>query len=470
VNRPALSDLPTRVDLVIVGGGITGAGIFREAARTGARVLLLEQHDFASGTSSGSSKLVHGGLRYLKSGQWGLTLESVRERQRLLREAPGLVEAQPFMMPIYAGMRPGRLAMRTGLWIYDRMSGTGPGSRWIDAAEAMRLEPHLRSEGLLGAMLYEDARTDDARLVLRLIFEAAGERAVARNYTRVAGLLQSAGEVRGVAVEDAGATREIESAMVVNATGAWAESLSGAEAPRLRPLRGSHFIFPLAKLPVGRAVSWLHPRDHRPIFAYPWQGAALYGTTDLDHGDAGASPRMSADESEYLLTGLAHEFPDLKLTAADAISRYSAVRPVVAGGKADPSAESRESAMWSAPGIVGITGGKLTTFRVTARQVLREVSKQAAALAPQEGPLFGATPPPPDLAWSARHEQVVHLDDLLLRRSRMGLVTPAGGRAQLPQVRASCQTALGWSDATWQQEESRYLELWARQHAPGVSA
>ncbi|MGH8443898.1 MAG: FAD-dependent oxidoreductase, partial [Solimonas sp.] len=180
--RPALSQLAERYDLVIVGGGITGAGIFREAVRTGASVLLVEAADFASGTSSASSKLVHGGLRYLKSGQWRLTLESVRERQRLLREAPGLVEAQPFVMPIYADRPPGRWLMQIGLHLYDFMAGVRR-SAWLDAAAATAREPAMRREQLRGAMIYEDARTDDARLVLRLLMRGIADGGTALNYT-----------------------------------------------------------------------------------------------------------------------------------------------------------------------------------------------------------------------------------------------------------------------------------------------
>ncbi len=172
--RPSLAELP-RFDLVVIGGGITGAGILHEAVRTGASVLLVEQNDFASGTSCASSKLVHGGLRYLKDKQWRLTLESVRERNRLLRSRAGLVELQPFLMPVYRGASRAA-APCAGLAIYDLMGGQWR-SRSLSAAQALALEPGLRSENLAGAVSYEDARTDDARLVLRLIFEA---RAAAR--------------------------------------------------------------------------------------------------------------------------------------------------------------------------------------------------------------------------------------------------------------------------------------------------
>lgn len=496
MKRPALAELAPRYDLVVVGGGITGAGILVEAARAGARVLLLEQNDFASGTSSGSSKLVHGGLRYLKSGQWRLTLESVRERQRLLREAPDLVEPQPFLMPVYRDTRPGKAALRFGLWLYDRMAGERR-SRWAGDAEVLRLEPEIARDGLLGAMLYEDARTNDARLVTSLLVEACEAGACARNYTRVEGLLQAGGRVRGVHVsEPGGAGRDIEAAVVVDATGVAAGRLqgSGGSAPKLRPLRGSHWILPRERLPVVHAVSWLHPRDRRPVFAYPWEGATLYGTTDVDHdAPEGAPPRMSAAEADYLAEGLARQFPRLALGAADALCTYSAVRPVVAGGRAAPSDESRESALWSAPGLVGVTGGKLTTFRVTARKVLREAARQHAGLAPaaagaalfrapgatamrtqsrsaEEIGLAGTRWSLMKLRHALRHEQVVHLDDLMLRRSPLGLVLPLGGRALLDKIQPVARQELGWSEERWRAEERRYLELWARDHAPARGA
>ncbi|MEK6805449.1 MAG: glycerol-3-phosphate dehydrogenase/oxidase [Pseudomonadota bacterium] len=457
--------LADHYDLVVVGGGITGAGIFREAVKTGARVLLVEKNDYASGTSSWSSKLVHGGLRYLKTGEWRLTLESVRERQRLMNEAPGLVERQPFLMPIYQGRKPGKVTMRLGLWLYDRMAGVAS-SRWLDDRQTLLHEPHLRQDGLLGAVAYDDARTDDARLVLRLIFEAVGEGGTACNYT-AAQPWRERNHVRGISLADG---RRIETAMVINATGVFAGDWGGA-SPKLRPLRGSHFVFPIEKLPIQRAVSWLHPKDQRPVFVYPWQGAALYGTTDLDHDGDLHAPRMSQDEARYLLDGLAHQFPSLRLTAGDAISTYAGIRPVVASGKHDPSAESRESAMWSEPGLVGITGGKLTTFRVTARQALREAAKQRTDLAPaaDESVFKRSALVMNDweqLRHSARNEQVHHLDDLMMRRTRMGLLLPQGGEAVLDRVAEICRSELGWDDARWQQEKSRYLDYWQRQHSP----
>lgn len=500
-----IESLAPRYDLVIVGGGITGAGILREAVRCGASVLLVEQGDFASGTSSWSSKLVHGGLRYLKQGHWRLTLESVRERQRLLDEAPGLVEAQPFLLPIYRDSGPGPWLIRLGLLVYDLMAGRLR-SRWLGADEAIALEPSTRSEQRRGAMAYEDARTDDARLVLRLILDAIAAGAEALNYTRAA--LRGEGDrVCGVRLIDVGSgvQRDIDAALVINATGCWAGELAGAPAgaPVLRPLRGSHLVFPALRLPISRAVSWLHPADARPVFAYPWEGAVLYGTTDLDHRGDLSAPRLGADEAEYLMAGLRFQFPALALKAADAISAFAGVRPVVASGRHDPSAESRESALWSSPGLVNITGGKLTTFRVTARQVLAEAARQQPRLAPAaEAAVFTAGAPGGDrrlqgrlgavaaealqrecpadeqqtiagtpyrwaeLRWSARHEHVRHLGDLLLRRTRLGLLMSGGGEAIFERVGAICREELGWDLACWQQELAQYRDDWQRQHAP----
>ncbi|MDD3762153.1 MAG: glycerol-3-phosphate dehydrogenase/oxidase [Nevskiales bacterium] len=506
--RTELSQLRDQYDLIVIGGGITGAGVFREAVRSGLRVLLVEANDFASATSSWSSKLVHGGLRYLKNGQWRLTLESVRERQRLMREGAGLVEMQPFMMPIYRGRKPGRWLMRIGLAVYDLMAGARR-SRWVDADAALAGETTLRRDGLLGAVTFEDARTDDARLVLRLVLDAIGQGGTALNYVR-AEVCNRDGRVSGVILTDQidGQRRTVDARMVVNAGGVWAGTVPGAPegAPKLRPLRGSHLVFAAERLPLRHAVSWLHPRDERPIFAYPWEGAVICGTTDLDHQGAFDRPAMSPDEAAYLVEGLAFQFPELRLRAEDAIATYSGVRPVVDGGKAKPSDESRESAMWTQPGMVGITGGKLTTFAVTARQVLRAAARELPELAPGPvRPVFAETEAvveggrrrlrgrlggeaaqrlsremPADeqqaigdtlyswaeVRWAARHEMVTCLQDVMMRRTRLGLVTPEGGEAWLERVAAICAEELGWDAQRRVREIESYRAYWRRQHAP----
>jgi glycerol-3-phosphate dehydrogenase len=361
-------------------GGITGAAVLHAASRRGVRALLVERDDFASGTSSWSSKLVHGGMRYLKSGQWRMTLESVRERERLLRERPGLVEPQPFVMPIQAGSRPGPLALAAAFWIADRMAGQRTARR-IAPDEARALEPGLGGERLVAAIAYRDGVVDDARLVLRLIFDAVANGARALNHVE-ATLVESAGRVTGARLVDRldGSEAEVSAAVTVHAGGVWAGAAPGA--PTLRPLRGSHLVFPRAALPLRHGLAWLHPRDRRPVFAHVWEGAVLVGTTDVDHPVAEVPATISPAEADYLVEALRLPFPALRIGAAQALSSFAGLRAIVVPpGEAHlpPSAMGRDSALWTRAGLVGITGGKLTTHRATAAEVLREVERQGCA-------------------------------------------------------------------------------------------
>ena len=220
-------DLETNWDVIVIGGGITGAGIFREAVRAGLKTLLLEQKDFAWGTSSRSSKLVHGGLRYLKEGRFFLTRDAVRERQRLLTEARGLVTPMGFLVPVYKDRGPGRWTLEAGLSIYDLIAKRRQHS-YLDIDEFIRRVPNIDRKGLTGGFQFFDAQVDDARLVLRLIFEGLAAGGAARNYTRVAAVgRDAAGRVSGVTVEDVHShqTRTLSATVVINATGCWAEAL-----------------------------------------------------------------------------------------------------------------------------------------------------------------------------------------------------------------------------------------------------
>ena len=508
-------------DIVVIGGGVTGAGILRLAGRLGLRGLLLEQRDIAWGTSSRSSKLVHGGLRYLKQFQVKLTWEAVRERERLIREAPGLVEELGFLMPNYRGDSTGPLAYRAGLTLYDLLAGRRT-HRHYRADDVVLRAPHLRRDGLLGGFVYADARTDDARLTLRVVLEAIEDGAEVLTYARAEALLRGAsGQVAGVAVRDlvGGRTAEVRAPIVINATGAWADVLrSGVGArPRIRPLRGSHIIFPLWRIPVAEAISFAHPVDQRPLFLFPWEGSTLFGTTDVDHGQPlDEEPRMSGAEADYLMAALTARLPDLDLRLEDATSSFAGVRPVVGTGKADPSKESRDHVVWDEGGLVTVTGGKLTTFGIIARDAFRSIRSRlpghvgrverrpmfdpagAPAVAPgvaldealvarlvgrygaATGELLAAAGPGElepvpgtptlwaELRWAARAERVVHLEDLLLRRTRLGLLAEQGGLGHLARIREVCGPELGWDDARWASETAAYEALWRSDYSlPG---
>jgi glycerol-3-phosphate dehydrogenase len=517
------------VDLLVIGGGIAGAGVALEAARRGVSVMLVEARDFAWGSSSRSSKLVHGGLRYLREGAFGLTRESVRERGRLLQDAPGLVEPQRFLIGHYEGQSPSRLTMATGLAIYDAMAGRRTRA-FHTPAQVRELAPHVATERLLGASSYLDAKTDDARLVMRVLQEAQSHGARVVNRAAVQSLLRAGdvdmplaslatgggarvdpGTVVGARVEGAGFTGHVRARCVVNATGFWADGLRrGLGTPMLRPLRGSHLLFPLWKLPVAQSVSLYHPRDGRPVFASPWEGVALVGTTDLDHhDDPDVEPRISADETAYLVEALRHAFPRLDLRASDAICSFAGVRPVVDDrtGDGDPSKAPREHVVRDEQGLITVTGGKLTTFRVNALDALRHAAPYLAAardfdyhaadpvFAPQPEPsqafaltsalrsrlvgryghqaeallreaapadletVAGTSTPWAELHWALRHEQVRFLDDLLLRRTRLGLLLPNGAASVLARLEPVAREALRWSAGEWRDQCERYARI-----------
>jgi glycerol-3-phosphate dehydrogenase len=505
-------DLDRAWDVVVIGGGIVGAGIAREAAQQGLAVLLVEQGDFSSGTSSRSSKFVHGGLRYLKNGAFRMTYQSVRERQRLLRHGAGLVTPTNLLLTHYAGGRPGLATMSTVLGLYDLM-----GRQWTHRRNSVeqvgRLVPDLAQDGLTPSYSYFDAQTDDARLTLRVLSEAVRAGAVAVSYVRATDLLRQRGRVVGVRLHDLELDREAEAhgQVVVNATGAWADRLRTLDqrSPRIRPLRGSHLVFAADRLPLTQALNVYHPDDRRALTFAPWEGVVLVGTTDLDHADPlDDEPRISPGEVSYLMAALDHAFPALGLTVQDILATYAGVRPVVATDQVDPSRESREHLLRYEDGLLTVTGGKLTTYHLMARAALRALPAGTVGAAgrrrttaldavhldargpePLRSRLLGrygaaatellATARPgeletlpglpvtwAELRWAARHEAVQHLDDLLLRRVRLGLLLPRGGKTLLPSVRAVCQQELGWDDARWEREEIRYRAIWSRSYSP----
>lgn len=512
-----LKDIPDHWDLIVIGGGITGAGIFREATRMGIGTILIEQRDFAWGTSSRSSKLVHGGLRYLKEGHFKMTKIAVEERERLLKEAPGLVESLKFLLPIYEDQRPGRRTMQVGLSLYDLMARERQ-HHYYDREDFRKLVPQINSDGLKGGFEFLDAQVDDSRLVLRLIREAVASGGCALNYTAVRHIHRDQdGQVAGVAVEDVEThdTKKLASPAVINATGSWAEKLHPSPEPQrhLRPLRGSHLVFPAGALPLSKGFSFIHPVDHRAVFVVPWEGAVLVGTTDLDHAqNLSVEPQITEAEVSYLMQGVQTMFPSLNLSLQDCLCAFAGIRPVLSEGKLKPSEESREHVVWTDRGLITVTGGKLTTFRRLALDALKaarsflppdvKLDRKAPVFdeVPQTPPLGYGLPPqiwrrlygrygaaaenlvrqakPRDLSvipgthtiWAelpyvAQNEQVRHLTDLLLRRVRIGLLTPEGGKAYLKRIKKLCQNALPWDRRRWKAEIRAYRQHWTHAHA-----
>ena len=513
----SLQNLPKIWDLIIIGGGITGAGIFREASRRGFKVLLVEQKDFAWGTSSRSSKLVHGGLRYLKEGHFLMTKVAVAERERLLKEAPGLVESLGFLLPIYEDRSPGRRTMQVGLSLYDIMARERQ-HHYYNAQKFIQMVPYINPHGLRGGFHFLDAQVDDSRLVLRLINESVAAGAYALNYTVVRRIDRNdEGQVAGVELEDV-ETHEIKnvfSPAVINATGSWAEQLHPSPEPQrhLRPLRGSHLVFAATAIPLNEGFSFMHPLDNRAVFVVPWEGAVLVGTTDLDHPqDLSVEPNITQAEVTYLMEGIQAIFPSLDVSPADCMCAFAGIRPVLSEGKLKPSDESREHVVWVDRGLVTVTGGKLTTFRrlaldalkaaksflppdkVTDRKapVFNEVQQtpiQDKGLSPETWrrlygrygsaadtivktaraddltPIAGTHTLWAELPHVAQNEQIRHLGDLLLRRVRIGLLTPNGGKAYLKRVQKLCKKALPWDRRRWKEEINLYLAQWNHAHA-----
>ncbi len=504
-------------DLVIIGGGITGAGIMREAVRQNLKTLLIEQKDFAWGTSSRSGQLVHGGLRYLGQGNIRLTYESVKERERLLKQLPGLVEPQKMMMAIYKKKWLNRLIVRTALFIYDLMSRNFR-KHTYPLSEIIQQAPDIKSDLISCGLLFYESLTDDARLVYRILQEAMYEGGVALNYCKATKLLKRNGVVSGIQMQDLEEEKEYEvtATQVINATGVWVdgfrETLNKANSHRMRPLRGSHLVFSQERLPVSNAIVITHPVSKRPGFVEPWEGRVLVGNTDIDHKDnLDSESYATADEVDYLMENLHHHFPSLKLQKSDIISTFAGVRPVIDSGKEDPSSESREHAVWLEDGLLTVTGGKLTTFRLLALDVLNKAQTSLGPLPDlyKEQPFFNQSDiaKPSDLElntdqwkrlqgrfgnqlseflktarqdelveipgiqtlwaelrWAAANENVIHLEDLMYRRTRIGLLLKNGGELYLPRIKEICQSELGWDDIKWDAEKDAYLRSWHMYH------
>jgi glycerol-3-phosphate dehydrogenase len=395
LRRPALDALGARpVDVLVIGGGITGAGVARDAAMRGLRTVLVEQGDLGSGTSSRSSRLIHGGLRYLEQGHLRLVWEANRERRVLLGIAPHLVRPLPFVFPLHRGDRIPLWRLAAGMWAYDLLAlfrNVAP-HRMLGKRALLEREPMVRERGLLGGARYFDAQCDDARLVLATARSAAQHGAAVMSYTAVEAFEWAAERVIGVRVTDrlTGSQGTIRASAVVNATGPWVDRLRTLEEPGCRPLirttKGVHVVVPRDRLGHHEAIAFLSPIDGRVMFALPWGELSYVGTTDTDALEPPEAATATADDVVYLLRSVNARFPNARLGLDDIRGTWAGLRPLLApehDGR--PSNRSREHAIVTgAGGIITIAGGKLTTYRVMAAQtvdrVLTELAKRGVSV------------------------------------------------------------------------------------------
>ncbi len=504
------------VDVLVIGGGITGAGILHDAALRGLSVALVERGDFGCGTSSRSSKLIHGGLRYLKKMQLRITRTACRERDLLAMSSPHLVWQTRFLYPSYKHDKTPGWQVSLGLTMYDNLTPVRHRHERIDADEVRAWYPQVAHRGLEFGLLYDDAAADDARLVHAVVQAGVLAGGAALSYARVEELLRDAErQVIGAVVRDleTDETHRVIARVVVNATGAWCDSIRGmlgGVASRLRPSRGSHLLFPRARLPIEVAVTGLSPDDGRPVFTVPHPEGTLVGTTDLFHDGALEDPRPSADEAAYLLRFAQATFPSARLSYGDISGAFAGVRPILDSAAESPSEASREEEVWVENGLVSTAGGKLTTFRATAEEVVDQVLKllpeglgAAAAPAATAGATLpwrvdpadaadalqrlgagsavaagmvrrlgamalaasGAAEPEElrpvadgvdvcaaELGWHLRFGGVVRLEDLLLRRIRIGMWQPHRTLELAPRLRPLLRRTAGWNVARWNRE------------------
>ena len=512
-------------DLLVIGGGITGTGIAREAAMRGWRVALVERDDFASGTSSRSSRLIHGGLRYLEQGQLRLVYEASRERRILMRIAPHLVRPEQFVWPMYDNARVPAWKVRAGLTLYDALAlfRNIASHRVLNTYLTSVTEPELRPYGLRGAACYYDAATDDIRLTLANARSASASGAIVVNHAAVRDLVLAQGRVAGAVVEDtlSGHQVRVTARVTVNATGPWSDTIRALARtglpPAIRGTKGVHIAVPRDRVRNHNALTLLSPIDGRVMFILPAEQLTIIGTTDTDYAGPLDTVRATTADIAYLVRSANAFFPRAHLSLADVLSAWAGVRPLAAtpGSDGAPGRVSREHALaWTVPGLLTITGGKLTTYRSMAEDVVREAAKSlgqpdkrggtervalpggtmtscddevdaaltkvgsrdvARHLVHSHGtewqdvwtlaesndalraPLIPGLPyVVAELHWAVEHEMALTLGDLLIRRLHVAYETADHAAALAPAVTRSVAPLLGWTIAEQKQQLVAY--------------
>lgn len=373
-------------DLIVVGGGITGAGIALDATARGMKVALVEMQDFAQGTSSRSTKLVHGGLRYLKQLQVGVVAETGKERAIVYENGPHVTTSEWMLLPMHKGGTFGKFSTSIGLAMYDRLAGVKKSERkkMLSKKETSAKEPLVKQDGLKGGGYYVEYRTDDARLTIEVMKKAAEQGADIMNYAKVTNFLYDNKEkVNGVAVVDrlGNETFEIKGKKVVNATGPWVDEVRSADYSKnnkqLRLTKGVHVVIDQSKFPLRQAVYFDTEKDGRMIFAIPREGKAYVGTTDTFYNNDKSKPLVNQEDRDYLVDAINYMFPTVHITDADIESTWAGVRPLIFEEGKDPSEISRKDEIWEGKsGLLTIAGGKLTGYRHMALEIVDLVEKR----------------------------------------------------------------------------------------------
>ena len=390
-------------DLVIIGGGIVGAGVARDAASRGMKVALVEKNDFAFGTSSRSSKLIHGGIRYLENLEFGLVFESLRERKLLFEIAPHLVHPLEFMLPLYKKSRVGMFKMGLGMWLYDALSmfKAPKVHRRFNAKKTLFQNNMLQPEGLLGSYVYFDATMDDDRLVHETLRSANNYGAQCANYVEATGVhLEANGQAGALKCKDvfSGQSFVIKAKHIVSTVGPWTDEVGSAFLPNwkkiMRPSKGIHLTLSRDRLPLTSAVVMAADKDKRIVFAIPRQEMILVGTTDTDFSGDLNNVQANTQDVEYLLKIVSEYFPGAKLKKEDIIASYAGIRPLVDDGSASESSTSREHLIYSDPqNITFVAGGKYTTYRHMAEQTVKAALTNLVVRTKLDLPLDGQSSP-----------------------------------------------------------------------------
>ncbi|MFN2602953.1 MAG: FAD-dependent oxidoreductase [Gemmatimonadaceae bacterium] len=469
----------SRFDVLVIGGGITGAGVARDAAMRGLSVALVDKEDFASGTSSRSSRLVHGGIRYLEYAQIGMVRESVRERETLLRIAPHLVHPLEFTWPVYRKARISRTKLRLAIGVYNFLAGHPSLPRVFSGQAVLGREPRLKANELKGGAVYTDARTDDSRLTLATVLAAKAAGAITVNHAEAVRPISRDKSFWVVKVMDAAlhAEFEVKATVVVNTTGPWNLNLERRWPQHKTQRRGSkgvHIALPAERVGNQGAITILSPDDERVMFVLPAGQFTIVGTTDTWTDESPDEVRPWHDDVEYLLRAANAYFPDAKLSEADIVSAWAGIRPLTDSDSArNPSEFSREHRInTTGAGMINVSGGKLTTYRAMAAEIVDTVEHElgrkptkcttadvdlpgaerleriAAMLSsdPTAGGRIVADLPYTiaELRYGIESEMALTLSDLLMRRTRIAFETPDHGLACAPQVAEAVAGVASW--------------------------